>query len=156
MNYSNYHTSIVERYKVKLVSWTYKDFVNPSKIGIIINICKLWDSLRSGLCYWVCLSQDKLQAHLCDIQTCQENGEDIGSSCHQCSDKGKACKHRIKSDNEDVENRPPAKKTKHGQKGREGLSTGADKRKVLSASRTAKKRQAESSSESESSVSLSA
>jgi len=120
MSYSGYNASIVERYHVKLIGWTYKDFVNPSKIGTITDIRNLRDALKSGQCYWTRLSQTELEEHL---RNCQENGEDIRRTRRQRSDKGKARKSRIESDDEDVENGPPAKKTKRGQ-GREGSSRG--------------------------------
>jgi hypothetical protein len=68
MNYVNYDKEIVERYKVKLVGWTYERFVNPSHIGTVTDICKLRDALKSGECKWVKLNQHELQAHLDEIQ----------------------------------------------------------------------------------------
>src|ERR1700722_3839538 len=109
MNYCSYDISVVKCYQVKLVGWTYKDFVNPSKIGTINDICKLQDALRSGECFWTCLNQDELKVYL---QNCKENGEGIQRTCHQQSDKGKACKGQIKSNNKDIENSPPSKKTR--------------------------------------------
>jgi hypothetical protein len=63
MNYATYEKSIVERYQVKLVGWTYDKFVNPSHIGTMTDICKLCDALKCGECHWVCLSQHELQDH---------------------------------------------------------------------------------------------
>jgi len=122
MNYCGYDTSVVERYRVKLVGWTYQDFVNPSKIGTINDIRKLRDALRSGECFWTRLNQDEVKTYL---QNRKENGEGIQRTRRQRSDKGKARKRRIESDDEDIENSPPSKKTRRAQKGREGPSASA-------------------------------
>src|ERR1700722_1745759 len=111
MSYSGYNTSIVERYRVKLIGWTYKDFVNPSKIGTITDVRNLRDALRSGQCHWTRLSQNEVETYL------QENGDETRKTRRQRSDKGKSRKNRIESDDEDdedIENQPPAKKAKHG------------------------------------------
>src|ERR1700722_6650160 len=117
MSYSDYITSIIERYRVKLTGWTYKDFVSPSKIGTITDIRNLRDALREGHCYWIRLSRNEVEAYLSDIQN---RGEEIRRARHQRSDKGKVRKRKqrigLSEEDENVENEPPAKKVK-GRKG---------------------------------------
>jgi hypothetical protein len=102
MNYANYDTAIVERYKVKLTGWTYEKFVNPSHIGTMAEICKLRDALKSGTCHWVRLNAEQALAHSNALQERRTNGETIGRPRRQRSDKGKSRKRKDVSDSEDV------------------------------------------------------
>jgi hypothetical protein len=64
MNYSNYETSIVETYGVRLVGWPLGvKFVNPSNIGTVGDIRKLWDALKACTCYWAALSSAEVKTH---------------------------------------------------------------------------------------------
>jgi len=54
VNYVNYETAIVEKYKVELLGWPSKiKFANPSAIGTVDEICMLCDALKAGECKWV-------------------------------------------------------------------------------------------------------
>jgi hypothetical protein len=64
MNYINYETAIVERFKVKLVGWTYHQIVSPSEIGTVDEIRTLRDALKTGACKWIRLSKRELAAHV--------------------------------------------------------------------------------------------
>jgi len=113
MNYANYNMAIVERYKVKLIGWTYDKFVNPSLIGTMPDICMLRDALKSGECKWIKLDRHQLQAHRDEIKKRQENGEVLGKPRRERSDKGKTRRRKDSSDaDEDVENIPPRRKGK--------------------------------------------
>jgi len=126
MNYANYDTAIVERYKVKLIGWTYEKFVNPSQIGTMTEICKLRDALKSGVCQWIRLGTAQVQAHSNTLQERRENGEIIGRPRRQRSDKGKSRKRKSISDS-DMEDIPPVE-----MRLRNGKATGASgKRKRL-------------------------
>ena len=50
MNYANYEKSVIELYKVKLVGWTYHQFVNPGEISTVEDARKLRDALKCGAC----------------------------------------------------------------------------------------------------------
>jgi len=97
MNYANYESSIVERYKVKLVGWTYPQLVSPSEIGAMGDIRKLRDALKSGSCKWVRLSKPQMKQHMADVESRRSQGEVIGKKRKERSDKGK--KHLRKTTN---------------------------------------------------------
>jgi hypothetical protein len=110
MNYATYEKSIVERYRVKLVGWTYDKFVNPSHIGTMTDICKLRDALKCGECHWVRLSQRELQDHR------EETGEIVAKQRRQRSDKGKTHKRKAATDEND-QSQGLAKRARHGRAG---------------------------------------
>jgi hypothetical protein len=64
MNYINYETAIVERFKVKLIGWTFSWLVSPSEIGTVDDIRTLRNALKTGVCKWICLSKQELAAHV--------------------------------------------------------------------------------------------
>ena len=69
MNYVNYDTSIVERYKVKLRGWpSGVKFTNPSEIGTMNEIRALRDALKNGECIWVSLSKREQEGHSAMLQ----------------------------------------------------------------------------------------
>lgn len=134
MNYANYDTAIVERYKVKLVGWTYEKFVNPSHIGTMTDICRLRDALKCGECKWTKLDKHQLQAHLNDIKNRQGNGEVIGKPRRERSDKGKSRKRKNLSDDEDDENIPPRRTGKQKAGPSKSSMVARKKRKIVESS----------------------
>ena len=88
MNYANYEKSVIERYKVKLVGWTYHQFVNPGEISTVEDARKLRDALKCGACRWVRLTRQEAADHSADIENRRAQGEEIGRARKQRSDKG--------------------------------------------------------------------
>jgi hypothetical protein len=112
MNYTNYETSIVQQYNVRLVRWpkTVK-FVNPLQIGTVLKICTLRDDLNSGACHWVKLSKSQLAAHIADIEARRDQGETIGKKRKKWSDAGTS--HKRKRPSADQENERPSRRSKN-------------------------------------------
>lgn len=78
MNYVNYDTVIVEQYKIKLVGWTYSEFINPSKISRIDDVRKLRNALKSGACHWIRLSVRQHQEHVSHLEAQRKAGQTVG------------------------------------------------------------------------------
>ncbi|KAG2738623.1 hypothetical protein P692DRAFT_20758224 [Suillus brevipes Sb2] len=89
MNYSNYETSIVETYGVRLVGWPLGiKFVNPSNIGTVGDIRKLRDALKACTCYWAALSSAEVKTHASELDAHRSAGEAIRKPRKKCSDAG--------------------------------------------------------------------
>jgi hypothetical protein len=94
MNYVNYEAAVVERYKVKLVGWTFKQFVSPADINTLHDIRALRDALKNGGCHWVQLSTQEVREHVVSVDERREAGEVVGRKRKECSDKGVPRKKR--------------------------------------------------------------
>lgn len=103
MNYTNYETAIVERYRVNLVGWTFPRLVSPSEIGTIDDIRTLRDALKTGACKWVRLSKRELAAHSEAVAQWREDGEVIGKKRKERSNKGVKRKRKDKGREEEDE-----------------------------------------------------
>jgi hypothetical protein len=110
MNYVNYEHSIIQRYKIKLVGWTYKDFVNPADINTVVDIRALRDALKTGACHWITLSTQELKDHVQGVETRRENGEVVGKTRKERSDKGVKRKRRVLADKNNVDLREKSSK----------------------------------------------
>jgi hypothetical protein len=89
MNYSNYETSIVETYGVRLVGWPLGvKFVNPSNIGTVGDIRKLRDALKARTCYWAALSSAEVKTHASELDARRSAGEAIRKPRKKRSDAG--------------------------------------------------------------------
>jgi len=76
MNYRNYETSIVGAWGVRLIGWpTGIPFVSPSHLGMVLELRKIRDALKSKFCKWEALSASELQAHEANLQARQAAGE---------------------------------------------------------------------------------
>jgi hypothetical protein len=90
MNYVNYDTSIVIKYKAQLVGWpsTIK-FGNPSTIGTVDDIRTLHTALQVGSCKWIILTVHQQAAHLKSVEALREAGTVVGKKRKVHLDKGK-------------------------------------------------------------------
>ncbi|KAG1834282.1 hypothetical protein DFJ58DRAFT_869095 [Suillus subalutaceus] len=89
MNYSNYETSVVETYGVRLVGWPHGvKFVNPSNIGTVGDIRKLRDALKTRTCYWAALSPAEVKTHASELDTRRSAGEAVRKPRKKRSDAG--------------------------------------------------------------------
>ncbi|KAG2036153.1 hypothetical protein BDR03DRAFT_842823, partial [Suillus americanus] len=76
MNYSNYETSIIKTYRVRLVGWPDGvKFISPSNIGTIGDIRKLWDALKAHTCYWTTLLPVEVKAYASKLSMRRSAGE---------------------------------------------------------------------------------
>ncbi|KAF9035949.1 hypothetical protein BJ165DRAFT_1313843, partial [Panaeolus papilionaceus] len=88
MNYKNYEEQIVSKLGVKLVGWTYKQFVSPSEITGVDDLRTLHEALTTGACHWVRLSKAQLAAHAKDLAQRRAAGEKVGEKRKERIDKG--------------------------------------------------------------------
>jgi hypothetical protein len=115
MNYVNYETAIVEKYKVDLVGWpaTIK-FANPSAIGTVDDIRALRNALKTGECKWIIQTKRQQAMHAEMLKNKREAGVAIGKKRKERSDKGKKRKMVDESggdgEEDEGEDRPPKKK----------------------------------------------
>lgn len=69
MNYQNYQTVIVARYKVHLVGWPKKvPFTNPSHISTE-HLQRLRDALQSHECMWQVMTRQEVDIHNANLET---------------------------------------------------------------------------------------
>ncbi|KAI6105163.1 hypothetical protein EDD16DRAFT_1486163 [Pisolithus croceorrhizus] len=114
MNYSNYNTSIVKTYGVKLLGWPAGvPFINPSSIGTISEICKLCNALKSRECCWKKLLKAKCSAFSSKLEACCTSGEVVKKPHKKCSDAGVPCKCKNLLGSNPSKEGPPSKRAKH-------------------------------------------
>ncbi|KAG1772196.1 hypothetical protein EV702DRAFT_976850 [Suillus placidus] len=78
MNYNNYETAIIETYAVRLVGWPQGvNFISPSNIGTVGEICKLCDALKAQTCYWTALTSMEVKAHATKLDVRRSAGEAV-------------------------------------------------------------------------------
>lgn len=112
MNYVNYHNSIVEARRAKLVGWPKGiKFANPSDIGILKDLRILRDDLRSGKCFWKKLSAVEVDEHMAEIEERREQGEIVGKPRKKRVSKKRKRATSPESDQEN-EDPEPARKAK--------------------------------------------
>lgn len=76
MNYRNYETSIIRAWGVRLIGWPSGiTFVSPSHLGMVLELQKIHDALKSKSCGWEVLSASELQGHETNLQAHQAVGE---------------------------------------------------------------------------------
>ncbi|KIN94170.1 hypothetical protein M404DRAFT_72877, partial [Pisolithus tinctorius Marx 270] len=93
MNYLNYERSIILAYSIKLVGWpTDIKFVNPSSIGVISEVIRLRDALRSGACFWKKLSKRERQEFSAQWESQVTAGEAVLKPRKKRADAGVSCK----------------------------------------------------------------
>ena len=69
MNYLNYKTLIVQGWGVKLVGWPDGiSFVNPSHLGMVSDLWRIHDALKSKTCYWTVLTAKEREDHRAELQ----------------------------------------------------------------------------------------
>ena len=115
MNYVNYEDAIVERFKVKLVGWTFKQFVSPTDINTVQDVRELRNALKNGACHWVQLSPQALKDHVAAVDERRKQGEVVGKKRKERNDKGVARTRKRRSvtdENNPAGTSQPAKKRK--------------------------------------------
>ena len=140
MNYTNYKTNVVIKYKVKLVGWPLEKFASPYSIYTVDELRNLCDALRCGSCYWKVLSTREVSQYVKDIEERVAAGEVIGKKRKSMSDKGTKKGARKPAngkgdDDDDSAGEGPSKRQKvlalkkaTKTKGRENRKTGKSKR----------------------------
>lgn len=88
MSYVNYDCQIVESHYVKLVGWTYKNFVSPQEILAVDDIRTLRNALRVGTCKWVRISKHEVNQHMKKYTEHLASGEITKKKWKARSDKG--------------------------------------------------------------------
>lgn len=114
MNYQQYATAIVARYKVHLVGWPANvPFNSPSNISTV-HLQRLQDALQSHECMWHVMSRQELDLHNAELDVALATGEITKVPRKERSHKSK--KRRSKqvvddeNDNEDHPQLSPTKK----------------------------------------------
>ncbi|KAG1726515.1 uncharacterized protein EDB91DRAFT_1086747 [Suillus paluster] len=77
MNYDNYENKIVEKHRIILEGWTYRQVQNPGKIGHREDLVTLLNALVNGRCVWVKLSEQNLEQRMESNRERAKNGESI-------------------------------------------------------------------------------
>lgn len=111
MNYVNYETAIVEKYKVELAGWPQMIlFANPSAIGMVEEIRTLRNALKTGETKWIVQGKRKQAAHAEMLKAKRNAGEVVGKKRKERSDKGKKRKAATIDSGDDDESPPPQKR----------------------------------------------
>jgi len=64
MNYASYATSIQLKHHIELIGWPIDvPFQNPSAIGVVVDTCKLRNSLLLGACIWKVMNPARRKQH---------------------------------------------------------------------------------------------
>jgi hypothetical protein len=115
MNYPNYDTKVIERYQIKLVGWTYREFKSPFDIHSIDDIRNLLEALQCGKCYWVRMTKNEVNRHRDDVSKRRAAGETIGKARQPRSDIGVKRPRKKRpgaSEGAEDDGPPPAKRQK--------------------------------------------
>jgi len=109
MNYVNYDIQIMQRYQVKLVGYTYREFTSPYNISTVDDLCHLRDALHCGSCCWIRMTKGEVSKHATVIAEREAAGEEVTKKRKGRSDKGKkrgkrTAKEVDAEDDENVDN----------------------------------------------------
>ena len=107
MNYLNYEREIMQKHWVKLVSFTYHEFVSPFNINTVNDLRILRDVLRCGSCCWVWMTKGEVTRHSADLVAREAAGASIGKKRKERSDKGLTRGPQRKKDAHDNEEDVP-------------------------------------------------
>ena len=89
MNYNNYDTKVVQKYRVKIIGWTHNKLISPFNIHTVDELRTLRDALRCGACYWARLTRAELTKHSEEMEMREAAGEVVVVKRKERSDKGK-------------------------------------------------------------------
>lgn len=118
MNYMNYDMNVKQKYRCKLVGWTYHKICSPFDIHTISDIRVLLDALRSGKCHWVRMGQSELTKHAKEVEAKEAAGEVVGKKRKGRSDSGlKRGPNKKKKKTVDAEGSGSPQKHKQKKKG---------------------------------------
>jgi hypothetical protein len=88
MNYVNYDTQIMQRYQVKLVGFTHREFISPYNICVVDDLRVLRDALQCGSCCWIRMTKGEVSKHATELAKREAAGEVVTTKRKQRSDKG--------------------------------------------------------------------
>ncbi|KAF8163728.1 hypothetical protein B0H34DRAFT_650411 [Crassisporium funariophilum] len=87
MAYEKYEIDIMQKYKVKLVGWTFgTKIVSPYNIHSVGDLRTLTEALRSGSCRWVNMSPLEATKHAADYERRKADGEVVEKKRKRRSD----------------------------------------------------------------------
>lgn len=89
MNYNNYDTKVVQKYRVKIIGWTHNKLISPFNIHTVDELRTLRDALRCGACYWARMTKAELTRHSKEMEMRESAGEVVVVKRKERSDKGK-------------------------------------------------------------------
>ena len=88
MNYPNYEQLIMQKHQVKLVGFTFHEFISPFNINTVNDLQILRDALRCGSCCWVRMTKSEVARHSADLAAREAGGVIVGKKRKGRSDKG--------------------------------------------------------------------
>jgi hypothetical protein len=116
MNYPNYEHQIMQKHQVKLVGFTFHEFISPFDISTVNDLRILRDALRCGSCCWVRMTKGEVARHSADVSAREAAGDIVGKKRKARSDKGSTRGTRRKKNlpvSDDEEDAPgPSKRRK--------------------------------------------
>ncbi|KAG7095598.1 hypothetical protein E1B28_006328 [Marasmius oreades] len=90
MNWVNYDAAIVVKLRCRMVGWPEGvDFSSPSAMTNCEHLMQLLDALKSGVCYWHCMSTKQVHAHKDWLEKEQKAGRKEPKKRAPRADKGK-------------------------------------------------------------------
>jgi hypothetical protein len=98
MNYPNYEHQIMQKHQVKLVGFTFHEFISPFNISTVNDLRILRDALRCGSCCWVRMTKGEVARHSVDLAAREAGGAVVGKKRKGRSDKGMTRGPRRKKD----------------------------------------------------------
>ena len=78
----------MQRHQVKLVGFTFHEFISPFHISGINDLRILRDALRCGSCCWVRMTKGEVARHSADLAAREAGGAVVGKKRKGRSDKG--------------------------------------------------------------------
>ena len=141
MNYANYDTGIILKYKVKLQGWPHHKLVSPYDIHTIDELRNVRDALRCGSCFWMSISSREVTQHAKDVAEREAAGEVVGKKRKERSDKGTKKGPRTTQPECEESDEEDGGSLGEGPSKRQRVS-GSDKRKVMSRKAKATSRKA--------------
>jgi hypothetical protein len=103
MNYPNYEHQIMQKHQVKLVGFTFHEFISPFNINTVNDLRILRDALRCGSCCWIRMTKGEVARHSTDLSAREAGGDIVGKKRKDRSDKGMARGPRRKGGLDDDE-----------------------------------------------------
>jgi hypothetical protein len=98
MNYPNYEIQIMQKHQVKLVGFTFNEFISPFNINTVNDLRILRDALRCGTCCWVRMTKGEVARHSAELSAREAGGATVGKKRKGRSDKGMVRGPRRKKD----------------------------------------------------------
>jgi hypothetical protein len=118
MNYANYKTKIVKKYKIEIVGWPLSIAkASPRDLTDIDSISTLYEAWKTGAAYWVKLSPREYMEFMTKYDSDVSKGIEVEPGRQRRSDAGTS---RVKSTKrqratKDVSQAGPSKQQRKGQ-----------------------------------------